>query len=63
MTMEETVFRDPYWFYKHAVRALLRDNALEKVRLLSKLMAKYRGWERHLINKLSARYNKDKLTP
>ena len=60
MTKEETAFRDPYKFYEHAVCALLQDNEPEKVRLLSKLMAKYRGRERHLINKLSARYNKDK---
>lgn len=60
MTKEETAFRDPYKFYEHAVCNLLRDNEPEKVRLLSKLMAKYRGRERHLINKLSARYNKDK---
>lgn len=60
MTKEETAFRDPYKFYEHAVCALLQENEPEKVRLLSKLMAKYRGRERHLINKLSARYNKDK---
>jgi len=60
MTREETAFRDPYKFYEHAVCALLRENEPEKVRLLSKLMAKYRGRERHLINKLSARYSKDK---
>lgn len=59
MTKEETAFRDPYKFYEFAVCALLRENEPEKVRLLSKLMAKYRGRERHLINKLSARYNKD----
>lgn len=59
MTKEETAFRDPYRFYEHAVCALLQDNEPEKVRLLSKLMAKYRGRERHLINKLSARYNKE----
>ncbi|KAL3794671.1 hypothetical protein HJC23_010099 [Cyclotella cryptica] len=59
MTKEETAFRDPYKFYEHAVCALLRENEPEKVRLLSKLMAKYRGRERHLINKLSARYNKE----
>ena len=59
MTKEETAFRDPYKFYEFAVCSLLKDNEPEKVRLLSKLMAKYRGRERHLINKLSARYNKD----
>lgn len=59
MTREETAFRDPYKFYEFAVCALLKDNEPEKVRLLSKLMAKYRGRERHLINKLSARYNKE----
>ncbi|KAL7520001.1 hypothetical protein ACHAWX_004755 [Stephanocyclus meneghinianus] len=59
MTKEETAFRDPYKFYEHAVCALLQENEPEKVRLLGKLMAKYSGRERHLINKLSARYNKD----
>ena len=59
LTKEETALRDPYKFYEHAVRALLQENEPEKVRLLSKLMAKYRGRERHLINKLSARYNKE----
>lgn len=59
LTKEETAFRDPYKFYEHAVRSLLQDNEPEKVRLLNKLMAKYRGRERHLINKLSARYKND----
>ena len=59
MSKDETAFRDPYKFYEYAVCQLLRENEPEKVRLLSKLMAKYRGRERHLINKLSARYNKD----
>jgi hypothetical protein len=59
LTKEETALRDPYKFYEHAVRALLQENEPEKVRLLSKLMAKYRGRERHLINKLSARYTKE----
>jgi hypothetical protein len=59
MTREETAFRDPYKFYEFAVCALLKENEPEKVRLLSKLMAKYRGRERHLIHKLSARYNKE----
>jgi hypothetical protein len=56
---EETALRDPYKFYEHAVCTLLQENEPEKVRLLSKLMAKYRGRERHLINKLSARYNRE----
>ncbi|KAL7538773.1 hypothetical protein ACHAXR_008786 [Thalassiosira sp. AJA248-18] len=60
MTKEESAFRDPYKFYEFAVCSLLQENEPEKVRLLSKLMAKYRGRERHLINKLSARYNKEK---
>ncbi|KAL7466988.1 hypothetical protein ACHAXS_007256 [Conticribra weissflogii] len=59
MTKEESAFRDPYKFYEYAVCTLLQENEPEKVRLLSKLMAKYRGRERHLINKLSARYNKE----
>jgi len=60
MTKDETAFRDPYKFYEFAVCNLLKENEPEKVRLLSKLMAKYRGRERHLINKLSARYTKEK---
>ncbi len=59
MSKEETAFRDPFAFYEHAVTVLLRENEPEKVRLLSKLMAKYKGRERHLIHKLSARYKKD----
>lgn len=59
LTKEETALRDPYKFYEHAVCVLLQENEPEKVRLLSKLMAKYRGRERHLINKLSARYSKE----
>ena len=38
------------------MRSLLAENELEKVRLLGKLMAKYRGRERHRIHKLGARY-------
>merc|ERR1711933_129431 len=56
LTREETAFRDPYGFYEHAVRSLLAENELEKVRLLGKLTAKYRRSERHLIHKLRARY-------
>jgi len=58
MSKEEAAFRNPFAFYHHAVTVLLRENEPEKVRLLSKLMAKYKGRERHLIHKLSARYNK-----
>uniref|UniRef100_A0A7S2LJG0 Uncharacterized protein n=1 Tax=Skeletonema marinoi TaxID=267567 RepID=A0A7S2LJG0_9STRA len=59
MSKEEAAFRDPFAFYEHAVTVLLRENEPEKVRLLSKLMAKYKGRERHLIHKLSARYKKE----
>lgn len=58
LTKVETALRDPNKFYEHAVCALLQENEPEKVRLLSKLMAKYSGRERHLINKLSVRYSK-----
>jgi hypothetical protein len=58
MTREETAFRDPYKFHEFAVCALLKENDSKKVLLLSKIMAKYRGREHHLIDKLSARYNK-----
>ena len=51
MAMEETAFRDPRRFYEHTVSTLLRNSEEEKLRLLSNLMAKYRGREHHLINK------------
>lgn len=59
VSKEEAAFRDPFSFYEHSVCVLLRDNEPEKVRLLSKLMAKYKGRERHLIHKLSDRYKKE----
>ena len=59
MSKEEAAFRDPFAFYEHAVTVMLQENEPEKVRLLNKLMAKYKGRERHLIQKLSARYKKD----
>mmetsp|Transcript_3895 Transcript_3895/g.5301 ORF Transcript_3895/g.5301 Transcript_3895/m.5301 type:complete len:996 (+) Transcript_3895:173-3160(+) len=56
LTKEETVQLDPDKFYHHVVKELLQSNEPEKVRLLDKLLAKYKGREEHLIRKLSDRY-------
>jgi hypothetical protein len=60
MTTEETKFRNPHQFYKDVMCALLRNNAPANVQPLRKLTTKCRGEERHLMNKLSVRYNKYK---
>jgi PDZ domain len=59
MSREQTITADPVRFYTHVVKRLLQDNEPEKVRLLDKLLAKYKGREDHLVQKLSVRYNKD----
>lgn len=56
-TREETILRDPDRFYGHVVLGLLQANEPEKVRLIDKLLAKYKGREEHLIQKLSVRYS------
>jgi hypothetical protein len=56
---EQTIRNDPLRFYTFVVRGLLQDHEPEKVRLLDKLLAKYRGREDHLVQKLSVRYNKE----
>ena len=61
-TREETIQRDPAKFYLFVVKGLLQDNEPEKVRLLDKLLTKYKGREPHLIQKLSARYDRKKET-
>eukprot|EP00531_Pseudo-nitzschia_arenysensis_P006206 CAMPEP_0116141984 /NCGR_PEP_ID=MMETSP0329-20121206/14666_1 /TAXON_ID=697910 /ORGANISM="Pseudo-nitzschia arenysensis, Strain B593" /LENGTH=874 /DNA_ID=CAMNT_0003637189 /DNA_START=146 /DNA_END=2770 /DNA_ORIENTATION=+ len=58
-TREQTIQNDPLRFYTFVVKGLLQEHEPEKVRLLDKLLAKYRGREDHLVQKLSVRYNKD----
>eukprot|EP00535_Pseudo-nitzschia_heimii_P005512 CAMPEP_0197185102 /NCGR_PEP_ID=MMETSP1423-20130617/11154_1 /TAXON_ID=476441 /ORGANISM="Pseudo-nitzschia heimii, Strain UNC1101" /LENGTH=892 /DNA_ID=CAMNT_0042636067 /DNA_START=135 /DNA_END=2813 /DNA_ORIENTATION=+ len=58
-TREQTIQNDPLRFYTFIVKGLLQEHEPEKVRLLDKLLAKYRGREDHLVQKLSVRYNKD----
>jgi hypothetical protein len=58
-TLEQTILNDPLRFYSHVVKSLLRDHEPEKVRLLDKLLAKYKGREDHLVQKLSVRYTKE----
>lgn len=63
-TREHTIQNDPLRFYTFVVKDLLQEHEPEKVRLLDKLLAKYRGREDHLVQKLSVRYNKeDEDTP
>ena len=57
-TREQTIQNDPLRFYTFVVKGLLQEHEPEKVRLLDKLLAKYRGREDHLVQKLSVRYNK-----
>jgi hypothetical protein len=59
MTREQTIMSDPVRFYTHVVKRLLQDHEPEKVRLLDKLLAKYKGREDHLVQKLSVRYNRE----
>ncbi|VEU43011.1 unnamed protein product [Pseudo-nitzschia multistriata] len=56
---EQTIQNDPLRFYTFVVKGLLQEHEPEKVRLLEKLLAKYRGREDHLVQKLSVRYNKE----
>lgn len=58
LSREQTIENDPLKFYTFVVRRLLEQHEPEKVRLLDKLLAKYKGREDHLIQKLSVRYNK-----
>jgi hypothetical protein len=55
-TREQTIQNDPLRFYSFVVRGLLQEHEPEKVRLLDKLLAKYKGREDHLVQKLSVRY-------
>jgi hypothetical protein len=56
---DQTVQNDPLRFYTFVVKELLQEHEPEKVRLLDKLLAKYKGREDHLVQKLSVRYNKE----
>ena len=56
---DQTIQNDPLRFYTFVVKGLLQEHEPEKVRLLDKLLAKYRGREDHLVQKLSVRYNKE----
>lgn len=55
---EETIQEDPLKFYTYVVKSLLEEHEPEKVRLLDKLLAKYKSREDHLVQKLSVRYNR-----
>lgn len=57
MSREESIQSDPLMFYAYVVKQLLEAHEPEKVRLLDKLLAKYKGRENHLVQKLSVRYN------
>jgi hypothetical protein len=61
MTREQTIHRDPIKFYSFVVKLLLEEHEPEKVRLLDKLLAKYKGREDHLVQKLSVRYKRGGL--
>jgi hypothetical protein len=58
MTREQTIQKNHMKFYSHVVKNLLEEHEPEKVRLLDKLLAKYKGREDHLVQKLSVRYTK-----
>mmetsp|Transcript_444 Transcript_444/g.640 ORF Transcript_444/g.640 Transcript_444/m.640 type:complete len:815 (-) Transcript_444:83-2527(-) len=58
LTREQTINKNPIKFYAFVVRHLLEEHEPEKVRLLDKLLAKYKGREDHLVQKLSVRYNR-----
>jgi hypothetical protein len=58
LTREQTIRKDPIKFYTFVVKGLLEEHEPEKVRLLDKLLAKYKGREDHLVQKLSVRYNR-----
>ncbi|CAB9514364.1 expressed unknown protein [Seminavis robusta] len=59
LTHEQTIQADPLKFYTSVVKGLLEEHEPEKVRLLDKLLAKYKGREDHLVQKLSVRYSKN----
>lgn len=59
MTRAQSVSAEPLRYYTHVVKQLLEQHEPEKVRLLDKLLAKYKGREDHLVQKLAVRYSKD----
>lgn len=63
LTREQTIQKDPMKFYTYVVKGLLEIHEPEKVRLLDKLLAKYKGREDHLVQKLAVRYAKTEENP
>jgi len=64
LSREQTIQKNPMKFYTHVVKDLLEEHEPEKVRLLDKLLAKYKGREDHLVQKLAVRYTKaEEQTP
>lgn len=63
MTREETIDANPLRFYSFVVKHLLEEHEPEKVRLLDKLLAKYKGREDHLVQKLFVRYTRSPEDP
>lgn len=63
LSREQTIQKNPMKFYTHVVKALLEEHEPEKVRLLDKLLAKYKGREDHLVQKLAVRYTKTEENP
>lgn len=63
MNRAETIYADPPRYYAHVVKQLLQENEPEKVRLLHKLLVKYKGREDHLVQKLVVRYKPDASDP
>lgn len=59
MTREQSISAEPLRYYTHVVKQLLEQHEPEKVRLLDKLLAKYKSREDHLVQKLAVRYSKD----
>lgn len=56
LTREQSIQKDPLKFYTFVVKNLLHEHEPEKVRLLEKLLTKYKGREDHLVQKLAVRY-------
>jgi len=63
MSREQTIQGDPLKYYTYVVKLLLEEHEPEKVRLLDKLLAKYKGREDHLVQKLSVRYDRGPDVP
>ena len=63
LSREQTIQKNPMKFYTFVVKGLLQEHEPEKVRLLDKLLAKYKGREDHLVQKLAVRYTKTEENP